>query len=157
VVGDVEDAQEYQAVKIWSASGRVGRLRYLAYTTGASLLAVLVITAASSVFGAMAGSVLGMLVYIVTVVFCILVAIQRSHDMDWSGWTVLLQIFPVLGLIWIFKGGSAGSNSYGAPPPPNTMGVKILGLLLPVLFVIGVIAAIVIPAFANYTQRAAGG
>ena len=38
-VGDVEVAQEYQEIHMWSASGRIGRLRYLAYSTGALLLA----------------------------------------------------------------------------------------------------------------------
>ncbi|HET9862708.1 MAG TPA: DUF805 domain-containing protein [Steroidobacteraceae bacterium] len=156
-VGDIEDAQEFQEVRMWSASGRVGRLRYLAYTTGATLLAVLVATAAGLVLGAAVGSALGILIYIVTVVFSILVAIQRSHDMDWSGWTVLLTIIPVVGLIWVFKAGSAGTNSYGAPPPPNTLGVKILGLLLPIVCIIGILAAIAIPAYVEYTRRAAGG
>ncbi len=77
--------------------------------------------------------------------------------MDWSGWTVLLTLIPLVGLIWVFKRGSEGTNGYGAPPPPNTTGVKILGLLLPILFVVGMLAAIAIPAYVEYTRRAAGG
>jgi hypothetical protein len=77
--------------------------------------------------------------------------------MDWSGWTVLLTLIPFVALIWVFKRGSEGTNSYGAPPPPNTLGVKILGLLLPVLAVVGILAAIAIPAYVEYTRRAAGG
>ena len=38
-VSDVEVAQEYQEIRIWSPSGRIGRLRYLAYGTGSILLA----------------------------------------------------------------------------------------------------------------------
>jgi cbb3-type cytochrome oxidase subunit 3 len=97
------------------------------------------------------------LVYLATIVFAILTAIKRSHDMDWSGWTVLLTLIPLVGLIWIFKPGSAGTNAYGAPPPPNTLGVKILGLLLPTIAVIGILAAIAIPAYVEYQRRAAGG
>jgi uncharacterized membrane protein YhaH (DUF805 family) len=156
-VSDVEAVQEHQEIRMWSASGRVGRLRYLAYATGASLLAGLVAALVTGVLGQSLGMVVVVLVYIAAIVFSILVGIQRSHDMDWSGWTVLLTIIPIVGLIWVFKRGSEGINSYGAPPPPNTLGVKILGLLLPILFVVGIVAAIVIPAYADFTRRAAGG
>jgi Tfp pilus assembly protein PilE len=46
-------------------------------------------------------------------------------------------------------------NNYGAPPPPNPLGVKILGLLFPILFITGMLAAIAIPAYVDYQQRAA--
>ena len=141
---------------MWSASGRIGRLRYLAYSTGASLLAGCVAAVLGGALGGF-GMILALLVYIAVVVFGIMIAIQRSHDMDWSGWTVLLFLIPLVGLIWVFKPGSEGMNTYGGPPPPNTTGVKILGLLLPILFVVGVLAAIAIPAYAEYTRRAAGG
>jgi len=156
-VSDVEAAQEYQEIRMWSASGRLGRLRYLAYATGASLLAGAAAGLMGGLLGQSLGTGLASLVYIAAVVFSVLVAIQRSHDMDWSGWMVLLTIIPFVGLIWVFKRGSEGTNSYGAPPPPNTLGVKILGLLLPVLFVVGILAAIAIPAYVDYTRRAAGG
>ncbi len=157
VVRDLEDAREFQEVRLWSASGRIGRLRYLAYTTGASLLAGIAAAALAAVLGQSMGMMIAVLVYIVTIVFCVLAAIQRSHDMDWNGWTVLLTIIPFVGLIWIFKSGSADTNTYGAPPPPNTIGVKILGLLLPIIFIIGIVSAIALPAYISYTQRAAGG
>ena len=94
--------------------------------------------------------------YMAALVFSVITAIQRSHDMDWSGWTVLLTLIPLVGLIWVFKPGSAGANSYGAPPPPNTTGVKILALLLPAIVIIGILAAIAIPAYVDYQNRAAG-
>jgi len=56
----------------------------------------------------------------------------------------------------VFKPGSEGSNEYGAPAPPNTTGVKILGVLLPLFYLVGILAAIAIPAYAEYTRRAAG-
>ena len=155
-VSDIEAAQDYQEIRMWSAGGRVGRLRYLAYTTGASLLAGCIAGVLGGALGGL-GMVVALVVYIAAIVFSIFVGIQRSHDMDWSGWTVLLGLIPFVGLIWIFKSGSPGTNSYGAPPPPNTTGVKILGLLLPILFVVGILAAIAIPAYAEYTRRAAGG
>jgi len=156
-VSDIGAAQEYQEIRMWSASGRIGRLRYLAYATGASLLIGVVAGLLGGILGQSVGMLVTALLYVAVIVFSVLVGIQRSHDMDWSGWTVLLMLIPFVGLIWIFKSGSEGTNSYGAPPPPNSLGVKILGLLLPVLFVVGILAAIAIPAYVEYTKRAAGG
>ncbi|WP_414654147.1 DUF805 domain-containing protein [Hyalangium sp.] len=70
-------------------------------------------------------------------------AIQRSHDMDWSGWTVLLSLIPLFGLIWLSMPGTPGRNRFGAPPPPNTTGVKVGAALIPVLFVLLVLATTV--------------
>ena len=155
-VSDVEVEQEYQEIELWSASGRIGRLRYLAYSTGAWLVAAAVAGLIAAVAGAMLGVIVAVVVYIAATVFSILAAIKRSHDMDWTGWTVLLQFIPLAGFIWVFVSGTAGSNRYGAPPPPNTTGVKILGLLLPAVFVVGMLAAIAIPAYVDYQKRAAG-
>jgi len=155
-VSDIEGTQEYQEIRMWSASGRVGRLRYLAYTTGGGLVAGCVAVVLGGALGGF-GMILALLVYIAAIVFSVMIAIQRSHDMDWTGWTVLLTLIPLVGLIWVFKPGSEGVNAYGAPPPPNTTGVKILGLLLPIVFVVGILAAIAIPAYVEYTRRAAGG
>jgi|SRR5688572_21378266 len=153
-VSDIDVAQEYQEIRMWSPSGRIGRLRYLAYSTGASIVAGLTAGAATSVLGETGAGVVVIVAYIVAVVFCVISTIKRSHDMDWSGWTALLTIIPLVGLIWLFKPGSERTNSYGAPPPPNTTAVKILGLLLPIIALIGIVAAIAIPAYADYTNRA---
>jgi uncharacterized membrane protein YhaH (DUF805 family) len=153
-VSDIEVAQEYQEIRMWSPSGRIGRLRYLAYSTGAYLLAGVTIGLLGTILDPSLAGVVLVVAYVVAVVFVIIATIKRSHDMDWNGWTCLLTIIPLVALIWVFKPGSEGANGYGAPPPPNTTGVKILGLLLPILAVVGVIAAIAIPAYADYTNRA---
>jgi uncharacterized membrane protein YhaH (DUF805 family) len=156
-VSDVQSEQEYQEVRMWSAKGRLGRLRYLAYFTGAYLILGAIMAGVNAAASETVAGAIFLLLYAVAIVFGILVAIQRSHDMDWSGWTVLLQLIPLVGFIWVFKRGTEGPNNYGLPPPPNTLGVKILGVLLPVIFLIGIMAAIAIPAYVQYTQRAAGG
>ena len=156
VVSDAEDAQEFQEVRLWSARGRVGRLRYLAYMMGAYILAIAMVFISIAALGETAGGIVTIVAYLAAAVFVILMSIQRSHDMNWTGWTVLLQFIPLVSLIWIFKPGTPGSNEYGPPPPPNTTAVKILGLLFPILFIIGVVAAIAIPAYSDYQQRAGG-
>jgi uncharacterized membrane protein YhaH (DUF805 family) len=154
-VSDIE-TQEYQEIRLWSAAGRIGRLRYLAYACGAALVVGVVSGLLTVLIDPGTAMVVTMVLYVPLIVFSIICGIKRSHDMNWSGWTILLAIIPLVGFIWLFKPGTPGSNDYGAPPPPNTTGVKILGLLLPAIFIIGIVAAIAIPAYVQYTQRAAG-
>jgi uncharacterized membrane protein YhaH (DUF805 family) len=187
-VADVVDADDmaFQPVKIFSRTGRIGRLRYLAYLTGGYLVFTFMIGIVSVILaGAVKG--LGLPAIMLSPVpliaiaffagFTILCGIQRSHDMNWPGWTALLLLIPpialrmsapgrpglnlslslislVLALIWTFVPGTKGPNRFGPPPVPNTLGVKILGLLLPVIAVIGILAAIAIPQYQNYVKRA---
>lgn len=157
-VSDVPPATTgYSQPKVWSASGRIGRLRYLAYLTVAALVMYLGLGAIMLL--AMTGAsglaiALMVLIYIPFIVLSVLLLIQRSHDMDWSGWTVLLAFIPFAAFIWLFKAGTPGANRFGNPPPPNPLSVKILGLVGPVIGFIGVLAAISLPAYQGYTQRA---
>jgi uncharacterized membrane protein YhaH (DUF805 family) len=155
-VADVIDSDEIQPIKIWAATGRIGRLRYLAYTTTATLVMMLGVGILSAIFGAKAAGALTVVGYIALIVFGFLQLIKRGHDFSWSGWMGLLSLIPFVGLIWLFKSGTAGSNDYGAPPPPNTTGVKVLAFVLPFVFIIGILAAIAIPAYQQYMSRAGG-
>ena len=154
-VSDIEVAQESQEIRFWSAGCRIGRLRYLAYGTGSILLAAVIAGVLLTVLPPALGMIVAVAAYVAALVFSVITGIQRSHDMDWSGWTLLLMLIPLVGFIWVFKPGSAGTNSYGAPPPPNTTGVKILAFLLPAIAIIGILAAIAIPAYVDYQNRAA--
>lgn len=144
-----------QEVRIFSIQGRIGRLRYLAYTSVGSfaiLLAAGMLAGILSVFlGPLVTPIIVMLAYIPLIIFSVMMMIQRSHDMDWSGWMCFLSIIPFAGLIWLFKSGTQGENTYGAPPPPNTLAVKILAFAPFVL--IAVLAAVAIPAYQDYVQR----
>ncbi|WP_213959732.1 MULTISPECIES: DUF805 domain-containing protein [unclassified Variovorax] len=155
-----------QPVRLFSARGRIGRLRYLANAVGAYLVMIAAVLAVSVVVGAIAGGTghgglasalgggIGVLLSIPYLVFLVLKLIQRSHDMDWNGWMTLLAFIPLVGLIWVFKPGTDGPNRYGAPPPANTTLVKIGGLIVPVIAAIGILAAVALPAYQQYVQRA---
>ena len=158
-VADVPAEEAFQPVKIWSARGRVGRLRYLSYQ-GVAYLLVLVLAFIGGVAGAMLQSpslmvglmVVGLVPYLVLTV---LLTIQRCHDMDWTGWASLLVLIPLVGLLFWFVPGTPGANRFGGPPPPNGTGVKVLvwsGVVAMVL--VGVLAAIALPAYQGYVQRA---
>jgi uncharacterized membrane protein YhaH (DUF805 family) len=145
---------QYQPVKMWSSQGRIGRLRYLGNLMGGYLVMGLAAGVLGTLAGPRGGGALSLLVVIPYLVFSVLKIIQRSHDMDWSGWSAFLAFIPLVGLVWTFKAGSTGENRYGAPPPPNTTGVKVLALVLPIVAVIGILAAVALPQYAKYTQRA---
>ena len=160
-VADVlDDDGGVQPVRTWSGRGRVGRLRYMAHMTGAYIVMIFAAFAVGLVMGALglkdSSTPVGVALGLVYLVFAVFKTIQRSHDMDWSGWSALLALIPLVGLIWIFKAGTPGSNRFGAPAPANTLGVKILGLVFPVLGAVGLIVAIVVavPAYNKYVERA---
>ena len=157
-VADVDTDAVYQPVKLWTSEGRVGRLRYLAYTASAYLVYALAMAVVGVISGALHAPQLvgvGTLILLIPyVLFIVLVGIQRAHDMDQSGWTLLLQLIPLVVLIWVFKPGSAGANRFGAPPPANTGTVKVLAFVFPVLMVTGILAAIALPAYQGYVKRA---
>ncbi|RYY76313.1 MAG: DUF805 domain-containing protein [Gammaproteobacteria bacterium] len=143
--------------KVWSAKGRIGRLRYLAYTMGGYLVFLLVISVTGGLAAGFNSSALGTGVLAISGlaygVLAILAGIQRAHDMDWSGWAVFLVLIPLVNFIWIFKAGTDGANRYGAPPPPNTTGIKLLAFIFPIIVIIGVLAAIALPQYQQYVQR----
>jgi len=158
-VADVDHASgEVQPINLWSVRGRIGRLRYLAYL-GASYLLMLPVFFVTGLIMAFTNSpFIAMAIYVVVgivyVVWAVMMMIQRTHDMGWSGWAVLLALIPLVALIWLFKAGTPGTNEYGAPPPPNTRSVKILAWVFPAFFVIGMLAAIALPAYQSYVMRA---
>ena len=48
------------------------------------------------------------------------VSVRRLHDIDKSGWTLLLHLIPIVGSIWIFVyhviDSDPGDNEYGTNP-----------------------------------------
>jgi len=48
------------------------------------------------------------------------VSIRRLHDINRSGWWILIFIIPIVGfilwLVWFLREGDPGENKYGPPP-----------------------------------------
>jgi len=57
---------------------------------------------------------------LVTAIPTIAVAVRRLHDIDRSGWWVLIGLIPLLGLIlllvWFVSEGTHGPNRFGPDP-----------------------------------------
>ena len=159
-VADISPVQfAFQPVRLWSPSGRIGRLRLLAYSTtimAATQVASKILVAILKAMGAANPllSILVLIVWIPTLVVLFLLYIQRAHDMDWGGWASLLWLIPLVNLIFVFKAGTLGVNRFGAAPPPNGIWVKIGAFVMfGIFFLGGILAAIAIPAYQQYVQR----
>ncbi|MBS0308445.1 MAG: DUF805 domain-containing protein [Proteobacteria bacterium] len=155
------DDETYEP-KIFAVNGRIGRLRYLAYSFGVMILLMLalgvLVGLAALVLGKGAAVAMGFLIYIPMIAVTFIMAKRRLNDLDQSGWLSLLSLVPlvnaIFGLYLIFAPGTKGSNSYGPPPVQNSTSVIMLSLIFPLVFVFGVLAAIAIPAYQQYTVRA---
>jgi uncharacterized membrane protein YhaH (DUF805 family) len=154
-VADTSPSAAVGELKLFSSKGRIGRLRYLAYATGASFVYNIILSVLSIGLAGSNALTVAMIVGVVALLwFSIISGIKRCHDVNISGWWMLTAIVPVIALVLIFWPGSRGENRFGAAPPPNTLGVRLLGLILPVIALIGILAAIAIPSYKNYTDRA---
>ncbi|MGV8919109.1 MAG: DUF805 domain-containing protein [Pseudomonas sp.] len=131
---------QYSELKVFSLQGRIGRIRYLAWSL--VLMVALVIVAglcAAMLTNSLVGG--GLLITVATVVFFVIsvqIGVQRLHDAGWSGWLLLINLVPFVGmffpLLMMIIPGNAGANQYAAPEPPAGKGVKALASLW-VLFI----------------------
>ncbi|NWB88571.1 MULTISPECIES: DUF805 domain-containing protein [Pseudomonas] len=153
-VGD--NLPAFGQLKAFTTNGRIGRLRYLAWSAvlmfaalpiAGAIFAVVMGTATASPNTAITiGVVFGGAAIIALVVFSIQIAVQRLHDIGWSGWLWLLTLVPFVGSVFPFVlmlcPGNSGANQYGAPPPPNSTAVKVLAVF-PFIggIIFGVVAA----------------
>jgi hypothetical protein len=87
----------------------------------------------------------------------VLLTIQRSHDFNVSGWLSLILLIPLVPLIFWIIPGTEGTNRFGPQPPPNKGAGVIVIVLLLLFAILGILAAIAIPAYQEYVARAAAG
>lgn len=151
-VSDSEDfADTTFKLNFFSASGRIGRVRFLAYSMGIGLLIMLV----GGVLAAITTPMLLIVAYVALIYMNIMLTIKRSHDFNVSGWLSLLILVPMINLIFLFIPGTDGPNRFGRKTAPNgSTGVVVVVVLFVGIAVIGILAAIAIPAYQGYVQRA---
>lgn len=148
-----------------SASGRFGRLSYLGWTMLSSIIILMLLGITAMIFGtslqpeniSLVAFIPFIIIYIGAFYVTFVFAIRRLHDRNHSGWLSLLVLVPVANLILIlyliFAKGDAGPNNYGAPRSTTTW-EKILAWLYIAIFPLGLLAAIFIPSYQNYVERA---
>ncbi|WJN60096.1 DUF805 domain-containing protein [Pseudomonas sp. SO81] len=158
---EVGDAMpEYGELKVFTVNGRIGRVRYLGWSMALMLIALLGygIAAGAMAVSPIVGGILMIPLVIGGVVVSVMIGVQRLHDIGWSGWLWLLNFVPVVGsvfaLLMLVIPGTQGANRYGPPPPPNSGGVIALAWSLLLVPILGILAAISIPAYQEYVDRA---
>jgi len=150
-----ERVPEYALLKPFSIEGRIGRLRFLAWSMVLSLVTIAVVgvfalialalVSTDSTAGLIIGGILAFVLCVVFLIATILISVQRLHDVGWSGWLWLLNLVPFVGsffpLLLVVLPGSVVANRYGAPPPPNSTAVKVLSSLWLVLIALMIVGA----------------
>ena len=149
---------DYSEVKVLSTKGRIGRLRYLGYSMGYSMLIYIIFTAMAFGWigmGLPQGVLFGILGigYVLLIIWTIMLTIQRAHDFNTTGWLTLLAFVPLLNLMFLFIPGTDGENRFGKQTPPNRGGM-IWWIMIPLtLFTVGIMAALAIPAYKTYVEK----
>ena len=114
----------------FSFEGRIRRIEYLlsALLGGFVTAIAFWLGVGTAIFGAASGSggglgfgvLVGFAALIAGLWFSIAQGVKRLHDVDKSGWLLLLGLIPlvniVLGLYMLFADGTVGPNRYGADP-----------------------------------------
>jgi len=66
-----------------------------------------------------AGQPLSLIVSLALIIPGFCVSVRRLHDIDRSGWWLLINLIPIIGvlvyLFWLTRPGTDGANRYGAP------------------------------------------
>lgn len=158
------DDKEYQP-KVFSMSGRIGRLRFLAYSMLFSLFSYIATVALAIIVGLIlpnsqdsvsnidriAVIVSGVSALVFSVIFMAVYFVlskRRLNDLNKTGWLSLLGLIPIINILFslylLFWPGTDSSNDYGAKPAKNSILVILGGVLMPVLFV-GIMAALMNP------------
>lgn len=162
--------EKYQP-KLLAFHGRIGRLRYLAYSFGSSMVLVaglvlvgLVAQMLAALLGpTFSGIIMGIVLviyYIGLLVISVMFMKRRLNDLDKSGWWALLMFVPFLNLVFaiyiLFFPGTKGSNRFGPAQVENTTGIKLFAIVIPFIFfaISGIIAAVAIPAYQDYVKKA---
>lgn len=151
-----EHVPEFATLKPFGVEGRIGRLRFLAWSMVLSLVTLAVVgvfaliglalVSTDSTAGLIIGGFLAFILCIGFLIASILITVQRLHDLGWSGWLWLLNLVPFVGsffpLLLVLMPGNQTANRYGAPPPPNSTAVKVLSSLWVVVIALLIVGAL---------------
>jgi uncharacterized membrane protein YhaH (DUF805 family) len=150
----ISDDEGTYAPRFFAVEGRIGRIRYLAY----HWLTVLAFAMLMGFFGMFVAPKLGSqgselpfvflgLLYIPLLAAGVIFAKRRFNDLNHSGWWSLTLFVPIInfiaGIYLTFWPGTDGGNEYGPTSSKNSVLLTIGGLILPIVMIVGILAAVV--------------
>lgn len=104
-------------------NGRAPRSEYWWFVL-AYVIAYIVIAIVGGILGRV-GAFLPLLLALALIVPSIAVSVRRLHDIDKSGWWVLIALVPLVGglilLYFTVQRGTVGPNQYGEDPLPQAL------------------------------------
>ncbi len=146
------DNRQYYHPDIFQLRGRIGRLRYLAYTFTSYFLFMILFGILLILFSGLLPALSSydlsdgffngvwlmiLLLYSPLIFVSFVITIRRLNDLNLSGIYSLVPFLPFVGSIFIlyiiFARGTTGPNKYGPEPDENPTWVKITGIGFPVL------------------------
>ncbi|MDD0995878.1 DUF805 domain-containing protein [Pseudomonas sp. TNT2022 ID1044] len=151
-----EGVAGFATLKPFGVDGRIGRLRFLAWSMVLSLVTMAVVgvfaiiglalVSSDSTASLIIGGILAFFLCLAFLIASIMISAQRLHDIGWSGWLWLLNLVPFVGsffpLLLLAMPGNQTANRYGAPPPPNSTAVKVLSALWLVVIALVIVGAL---------------
>lgn len=113
--------------EIYTTEGRLNRLRYFKYYIMLVIVSTIIAFIAGFIGGFISGDANSVLVTVPTGIISlatgiggIMLGIRRLHDLDKSGWFMLVTLIPFVNLIFLlylwFMPGTVGYNRFGADP-----------------------------------------
>ncbi|MPT30741.1 DUF805 domain-containing protein [Epilithonimonas hungarica] len=116
-------------------NGRARRMEYWMYTLFNALF-LIAATILDNILGLNFSSEIRYgFIYLIYSLFTLLpglaVAVRRLHDVDKSGWFILIAFIPLIGAIWLLilfcTEGTPGKNQYGVNPKENYHEINEIG------------------------------
>lgn len=100
-------------------SGRANRGEYWWFILANIIISIVLSVIDSAVFGAVAGGMglLSIIWSLAVLIPSIALGVRRLHDIDRSGWWLLIAFIPLIGaivlIVWAAKQGEARPNRFG--------------------------------------------
>jgi len=139
--------------------GRIGRVRYLAYSCALGLLLAVGLTAGTALAGrsGTAFAIVQLLGLAGALGLGLIVGGRRLNDMGYRRWWAIGTLVPGINVfvgLWLaLARGTPGANRFGPAPAPNTRAVVVLAWLLPLLVLAGALACTVLTPQAPSWER----
>ena len=106
--------------------GRASRREYWIFILINIIIGV-ALQSAFSIFSAKLGLIVGAVYNLAMFIPSIAVGVRRLHDVNKSGWYLLIVFIPIVGFIWLLilnlTAGDVGENMYG-PSPYNNKNIE---------------------------------